>query len=87
MPAIQTIEVPLSSLHKLGLKNSRPIHYQLQPSELTAQAIQRKEGVLNDTGALLINTGEFTGRSPKDKFIVKDNITKDSVHWNEFKSG
>ena len=84
MPAIQTIEVPLSSLHKLGLKNSRPIHYQLQPSELTAQAIQRKEGVLNDTGALLINTGEFTGRSPKDKFIVKDDITKDTVHWNDF---
>ena len=42
------------------------------------------EGVLNDTGALVINTGEFTGRSPKDKFIVKDEITADTVHWNEF---
>lgn len=46
--------------------------------------MERKEGVLNNTGALLINTGEFTGRSPKDKFIVKDAITKDTVHWNDF---
>ena len=84
MPATQTIEIPLSSLQELGLKNCHPINYQLQPSELTAQAIQRKEGMLNDTGALLINTGEFTGRSPKDKFIVKDDITKDTVHWNDF---
>jgi phosphoenolpyruvate carboxykinase (ATP) len=84
MPDIHTIEVPLSSLHELGLKTSKPIHYQLKPSELTTQALQRKEGVLNDTGALLINTGEFTGRSPKDKFIVKDEITENSVHWNEF---
>ncbi len=42
------------------------------------------EGVLNDTGALVISTGEFTGRSPKDKFIVKDAITADTVNWNEF---
>jgi phosphoenolpyruvate carboxykinase (ATP) len=40
--------------------------------------------VLNDTGALVIKTGEFTGRSPKDKFTVKDETTTDSVHWNEF---
>lgn len=84
MSAIQTIEIPLSSLLELGLKNCHPIHYQLQPSELTTQTLQRKEGILNDTGALLINTGEFTGRSPKDKFIVKDEITKDTVHWNDF---
>ena len=42
------------------------------------------EGVLNDTGALVIKTGEFTGRSPKDKFIVKDEITATHVHWNDF---
>jgi phosphoenolpyruvate carboxykinase (ATP) len=39
---------------------------------------------LNDTGALVIKTGEFTGRSPKDKFTVKDEFTTDTVHWNEF---
>ncbi|MGL1245543.1 phosphoenolpyruvate carboxykinase (ATP), partial [Vibrio parahaemolyticus] len=38
----------------------------------------------NNTGALCINTGEFTGRSPQDKFTVKDAITENSVHWNNF---
>jgi len=39
------------------------------------------QGIENSTGALAINTGEFTGRSPKDRFIVKDTITKDKVWW------
>ena len=77
-------EVPINALAKLGLKTTKPVHYQLSPKELTEQSLQRKEGVLNDTGALVIKTGEFTGRSPKDKFIVKDDITADTVHWNDF---
>lgn len=77
-------EAPIGALEKIGLHSTQPVHYQLTPSELSAQAIQRKEAVLNDTGALLINTGEFTGRSPKDKFTVKDELTADTVHWNDF---
>ena len=77
-------EAPLTALAKIGLKTTKPVHYQLSPKELTEQSLQRKEGVLNDTGALVIKTGEFTGRSPKDKFIVKDDITADTVHWNDF---
>ncbi len=77
-------EAPLTALAKLGLKTTKPVHYQLSPKELTEQSLQRKEGVLNDTGALVVKTGEFTGRSPKDKFIVKDDITADTVHWNDF---
>jgi phosphoenolpyruvate carboxykinase (ATP) len=77
-------EAPLTALAKLGLNTSKPVHYQLSPKELTEQSLQRKEGVLNDNGALVIKTGEFTGRSPKDKFIVKDDITADTVHWNDF---
>ncbi len=77
-------EAPLTALAKLGLKTTKPVHYQLSPKELTEQTLQRKEGVLNDTGALVVKTGEFTGRSPKDKFIVKDDITADTVHWNDF---
>jgi len=42
------------------------------------------EGILNDTGALVVQTGEFTGRTPKDKFIVKDEITANKIDWNEF---
>jgi phosphoenolpyruvate carboxykinase (ATP) len=75
---------PVKELAKLGLQVKQTVHYQLTPAELTEQAVERGEGVLNDTGALVIKTGEFTGRSPKDKFIVLDATTKDSIHWNDF---
>jgi phosphoenolpyruvate carboxykinase (ATP) len=77
-------EAPTKALADLGLHPTLPIHYQLSPEELTQQAVDRGEGVLSDTGALVIKTGEFTGRSPKDKFIVKDELTASSVHWNDF---
>lgn len=82
IPALLTI--PKKQLLNIGLKDAQNIHFQLFPDELIQQCLERKEGVLNDTGALVIETGEFTGRSPKDKFIVKDETTSDSVHWNEF---
>ena len=59
-------------------------HYQLSPEELVQQTLMMGEGELSDTGALIIHTGEFTGRSPKDKFIVKDNSTADKIDWNNF---
>ncbi|MEN9684248.1 MAG: hypothetical protein RLZZ28_34 [Bacteroidota bacterium] len=64
--------------------SSTKLHYQLTPAQLVEQTVQRGQGVLNDTGALCIQTGEFTGRSPKDKFIVKDALTADTVDWNNF---
>jgi phosphoenolpyruvate carboxykinase (ATP) len=76
--------IPIEKLIRLGLKFSDNIHYQLSPQELVQDTIRKGEAVLNDTGALVINTGEFTGRSPKDKFTVKDEITANSVHWNDF---
>lgn len=79
-----TVILPRHTLLNLGLKNSESIHYQLSPEELVQDTLRIGEGVLNDTGALVINTGEFTGRSPKDKFIVKDELTADTVNWNEF---
>jgi len=80
----QTISIPREKLLKSGLKLGETIHYQLSPEELVKYTQKMSEGVLNDTGALVILTGEFTGRSPKDKFIVKDEITAETVHWNEF---
>ncbi len=80
----QTIQIPTEKLLQLGIAESVNIHYQLQPEELAEQTLQRNQGTLNDTGALCINTGEFTGRSPMDKFIVKDSITENTVHWNNF---
>jgi phosphoenolpyruvate carboxykinase (ATP) len=82
--SVPTINIPVKNLLRLGLKTAENIHYQLSPEELVQDSIRIGEGVLNDTGALVIRTGEFTGRSPKDKFTVKDETTADSVHWNDF---
>ncbi len=79
-----TMVIPRKNLLNLGLKNTENIHYQLSPDELVQDSLRIGEGVLNDTGALVIRTGEFTGRSPKDKLTVKDETTADSVHWNDF---
>ncbi len=82
--SIPTPFIPTKNLLKLGLKNTENIHYQLTPQELELDTVRIGEGVINDTGALVIKTGAFTGRSPKDKFIIRDEITADTVHWNEF---
>src|SRR5690606_10167725 len=58
--------------------------YQLSPEELVQDALRLGEGILCDTGALAILTGKFTGRSPKDRFIVKDDTTAGSINWNDF---
>jgi phosphoenolpyruvate carboxykinase (ATP) len=58
-------------------------HWNLSPEALTEASIKQGQGVLSDQGALCIRTGEFTGRSPKDKFIVKDEITTKTVDWND----
>ncbi|MBM3416692.1 MAG: phosphoenolpyruvate carboxykinase (ATP) [Bacteroidetes bacterium] len=82
--SVPVVSIPKKSLLRLGLQNTESIHYQLTPEELVQDTLRIGEGVLNDTGALVIRTGEFTGRSPKDKFTVKDETTADTVHWNEF---
>ena len=68
------------SLDNYGIKNAK-IHYQLSPNQLHEITIEKGQGVEASSGALAVNTGEFTGRSPKDRFIVKDEITKDRIWW------
>jgi phosphoenolpyruvate carboxykinase (ATP) len=68
----------------MGLKNSENIHYQLGSEELVEAALRKGQGELSDSGALVIRTGKFTGRCPKDKFIVRDSTTENLVNWNEF---
>ena len=70
------------SLDSLKIKNAT-VHYNLTSDELHASTIQKEQGVEASSGALAVNTGEFTGRSPKDRFIVKDDITKDEVWWGD----
>jgi phosphoenolpyruvate carboxykinase (ATP) len=68
------------SLEQYGIKNAK-VNYQLSPEQLHEVAIKKGQGVEASTGALAVNTGEFTGRSPKDRFIVKDAVTEDKVWW------
>lgn len=75
---------PKASLELLGIKNTQTQYWNLTPEELIEETIRRNQGVLSDTGALAVDTGEFTGRAPKDKYIVKDENTKDSVDWGGF---
>lgn len=70
------------SLDHLGIKDAQ-VHYQLSPDELHDMTIRLGQGVEASSGALAVNTGEFTGRSPQDRFIVKDAITEDQVWWGK----
>ncbi len=79
-----THAIPAKLLLSLGLSDKSVLHYQLSPEELVEQTVLKGQGVLNNTGALCIRTGKFTGRSPKDKFIVKDAITENAIDWNNF---
>lgn len=76
------IKNPSFDLASLGL-NVGTAHWNLSPQELVNKTLELGQGVLNDTGALCVSTGKFTGRSPKDKFTVKDAITQDSVDWGD----
>ncbi|MCY7291172.1 MAG: phosphoenolpyruvate carboxykinase (ATP), partial [Ferruginibacter sp.] len=84
MSVSQMLETVNNVLANTGIQPNHPVHYQQTAEQLSNSTVSLGQGVLNDTGALLINTGEFTGRSPKDKFFVKDEITAEAVHWNDF---
>jgi phosphoenolpyruvate carboxykinase (ATP) len=72
---------PQADIRSYGFKNTTTL-WNLTREELIERTIILHQGVLNDTGALCVDTGEFTGRSPKDKFTVKDALTADVVDWN-----
>ncbi len=74
---------PSADLFKLNIMNPENVFWNLTPEELMEHSVQKKQGVISDSGALVIMTGEFTGRSPKDRFIVKDDVTKDTVDWGD----
>lgn len=83
MPYMDAPVMPSVLSYSLGITNNN-IHFQESPGVLTGHALRRKEGKLADNGALVVHTGTFTGRSPQDKFIVRDDISESSVYWNNF---
>lgn len=70
------------SLNELGIDNAT-VRYQLTSDELHQETLNKNQGKESSFGALAVNTGEFTGRSPLDRFIVKDDVTKDEVWWGD----
>ncbi len=74
---------PLANLDSVGIKNYKTAYWNLTPEELIEHSIRKGMGQLADSGALVIYTGEFTGRSPDDRFIVKDSLTASKVHWGK----
>ncbi len=74
---------PNASVADLGLKNVGTAYWNLSPAELVEETLVQGMGELTDTGALAIDTGEFTGRSPKDKFTVCDAETEKTVWWGD----
>jgi len=69
-----------ASVSDLGIKDAT-VHWNLSSEELARISVEKGMAQETSTGAITVHTGEFTGRSPKDRFIVKDDITADSVWW------
>ena len=68
-------------LQYLKIKKYNKLYRNLPVPELVEKAIMRNEGILSSTGALVINTGKYTGRSPKDRYIVKQSSIDNKVNW------
>lgn len=66
----------------MNKQNTCKIYTNLSVEEWVNTALERNEGVLAANGALTVTTGARTGRSPKDRFIVKDHLTASTVDWN-----
>ncbi len=70
------------SLDSYGISNAK-VNYQLTSKELHKEILDKELGKEANSGAIAIDTGEFTGRSPLDRFIVKDEVTEDRVWWGK----
>jgi phosphoenolpyruvate carboxykinase (ATP) len=78
--------VPAKVLADQGIETSARVHWNLLTPALVEQAIARGEGVLAKDGPLAVQTGKHTGRSAKDKFIVRDAETESTIWWDNNKS-
>jgi phosphoenolpyruvate carboxykinase (ATP) len=80
---MQTTVAPTTGpdLTPQGIKTYHTAHGNLGTPQLIENALRRMEGVLADNGALVVETGEFTGRSPKDKYVIRQPFTETTVEW------
>ncbi len=75
------VAVRKMTLERLGLVRYGAVHENLPPARLVEAAVRRREGMLAGNGALVAKTGKRTGRSPKDRFVIEDDFTRDKVDW------
>ncbi len=71
------------NLEALGILNPKAVYRNLTPAELTERALARGEGKLSNTGALVVKTGKYTGRSANDKFIVDSEGVHNEIAWGK----
>src|SRR5699024_6153044 len=71
------------NLNYLNIREIHQFYRNVSPAQLTEHIIEREEGKLSNKGSVVINTGKYTGRSAKDRFIVKDGITEGQINWGE----
>ncbi len=70
------------TLGRFGVENLGAVHENLPPARLVEASVRRREGMISEpSGALVVRTGKRTGRSPKDRFIVENAVTRDTVDW------
>ncbi|MBC8753409.1 phosphoenolpyruvate carboxykinase (ATP) [Kordia sp. YSTF-M3] len=72
----------MKDLKRYGIKDAT-VHWNLSPEELQKITVEKNMGKETSNGTLAINTGKYTGRSPKDRFIVKDDYTTEKVWWGK----
>ncbi|MFT5871927.1 MAG: phosphoenolpyruvate carboxykinase (ATP) [Clostridium sp.] len=73
----------LDNLNYLNIETSKKIYRNLPISDLVSFALLRHEGTLSEAGALVVNTGKYTGRSPMDRFIVSQPSVKELIKWGD----
>ena len=70
-------------IEKYGIIGPKAVYRNLTPAALTEAALRRGEGSLSKTGALVVTTGKYTGRSPNDKFIVDTEGVHNEIAWGK----
>ena len=69
------------NLESLGLHNINQVHRNLSVESLIEETVKNGEGIIGPRGATIVDTGKFTGRSPKDKYIVDESSSSDKIWW------
>lgn len=80
---MHTTQKLMDELAALGFRNMEQVHRNLTTPALYEEAVRRREGTISHRGPFVVRTGQYTGRSPNDKFVVKEKSSEDHIWWGE----